>query len=301
MQDYSTSFAISRRDFLKTLIAASGALLLPSATQQILSAQAAPPSSLPQSNQPPFWWLCLKDNVLHGPSHAKAAFGLPGSLMKLVTATALMEERLISPDEKLECRGTLRLGGQTFRCQHAHGKIRLKEALAASCNIYFAQAAEVLSTRRFLQYAEAFQLNQPTGKGEGYLFPDRFAYNHPSQLYVLGLSRNLQPNTSQLIRMTRHISRKDLGFKAQTWQVLQGGMRLAATQGTARKLDPGNTLRVAAKTGTAPYGTTYQSWVIGYFPFEKPRYIFCTRSVSGTAMDAAIPQASRYLQAHHWT
>lgn len=295
MQDYSTSFAISRRDFLKALVAAGSTLLLPSTSRLILPAEAAKPVL------PPFWWSCMQDNVLHGPCHASAAFGMPGSLMKLVAASALLEERLISPNTQLECRGTLVLGKRKFHCQHAHGKIRMKEALGASCNIYFAQAAEVLSTRRFLQYAEAFQLNQPTQKGEGYIFPNKFAFNHASQLYVLGLSRTLQPNTSQLIRMTRHIARKDLGFKPQTWQILQSGMRLAATRGTACKIDPANQLRVAAKTGTAPYGTTYQSWVVGYFPFDKPRYIFCTRSLAGTAKDVAVPQANRYLFSRHWT
>lgn len=295
MHDYSTSFAISRRDFLKAMIAAGGALFLPPASRLLLPAEAAQP------NLPPFWWMCVQDNVLHGPCYTRAAFGMPGSLMKLVATSALLEERLISPNDQLECRGTLVLGNKKFRCQHAHGKIRMKEALAVSCNIYFAQASEVLSTRRFLQYAEAFQLNRPTKKGEGYIYPDRFAFNHSSQLYVLGLSRTMQPNTSQLIRMTRHIARKDLGFRPQTWQILQSGMRLAATRGTAYKIDPQNQLHIAAKTGTAPYGTTYQSWVIGYFPFDKPRYIFCTRSLAGTAKDVAVPQANRYLFARHWT
>lgn len=296
MHDYSTSFNISRREFLKTLAVASGALFLPGG---LLSGQNL--GALAQVPPPPFWWMSLKDNKTHGSGHAQTCFGLPGSLMKLVATTALLEEKLLSPNEMLECRGALTIAGKKYRCQHAHGKLAMREALGVSCNIYFAQAAEVLSTHRFLQYAEAFQLDKPTCKGEGFLFPNHSAFKHSSQLYVLGLSRPMQPSAAQLLRMTRHIARRDIpGFRLLTWQILQSGMRLAATRGTANKIDPGNRLRIAAKTGTAPYGGTYQSWVIGYFPFENPRYTFCARALRGTARDVAVPTASRYLLAHKW-
>lgn len=295
MLDHFSGSAISRRDFLKTVLLAGGALLLPGGFGSLMpDAQAKP---IP----PPFWWMSLRDNILHGPSHCHCAFGMPGSLMKLVAASALLEERLITPDTLLECRGTVVVHGKKFSCRHAHGKLKIREALGVSCSGFFASASEVLSTHRFLRYAEAFGLNHPTQKGEGYLYPNHSAYDHPSLLYVQGLSRTMQPNTRQLIRLVRHIARRDIpGFHAQTWDILQSGMRISATRGSASKIDPGNRLRVAAKTGTAPHGGTYQSWVIGYFPFEKPEYIFCTRTVAGAAPDTAIPQARRFLSTREW-
>ncbi len=294
MYSHFTSSNLTRRQFLKTLLLAGGAIALPG-----LISEAKPIPSV--TAQDPFWWMNLQDNILHGPQAANAAFGMPGSLMKLVAAAALLEERLITPNDVLECRGAVTINGQKYRCQHTHGKFKMQEALAASCNVYFAQASEVLSTHRFLQYAEAFQLHQPTRRGEGSLFPDHSALNHNSQLYVLGLSRTLQPNTCQLIRMTRHIAKGDIhGFHTQTWQLLRNGMRLAATHGTAKQIDPYNQLRVAAKTGTAPHGQTFQSWVVGFFPFERPKYVFCTRSTIGTAKDVAVPLTHRYLFARQW-
>jgi cell division protein FtsI/penicillin-binding protein 2 len=297
MHDYSTSFPpVSRREFLKALAVASGTLLLPG----IFSGRM--PTMLAQVPPPPFWWLSLKELQIHGPEHAHLCFGLPGSLMKLVAASALLEEKLIAPDDILECRGTLVLKGKRYHCQHAHGNLAMTEALGVSCNIYFAQAAEVLSTHRFLQYAEAFQLNRPTRSGDAYLFPNQSAFRYPSQSFVLGLSTAMQPSAGQLLRMARHIAQRDIsGLRPLTWQILQGGMRWAAMRGTAQKIDPANRLHVAAKTGTAPYGGTYQSWVLGYFPFENPRYAFCVRSLKGTAMDVSVPSASRYLLSRQWS
>jgi hypothetical protein len=295
MHDYFTSYSLSRRDFLKGMALAAAGLLLPSASRWPEGQALAPVF--------PFWWCGLRDGKPHGSAHPGHCFGLPGSLMKLVAATALLEERLLSPDELLECRGTLRIQGQLYRCQHAHGKISMRQALAFSCNIYFAQAAEVLSTRRFLQYAQAFQLDRPTGssKESAYLFPSQTALTQASQLYVLGLAKSMQPNAAQLLRMTRHIALRDIhGFQPATWRFLQSGMRSAVTQGTARQLDPQNRLRVAAKTGTTPSGELYQSWVMGFFPIEKPVVAFCGRALSGTAKDAAVPAARQRLQKAPW-
>ncbi len=60
------------------------------------------------------------------------------------------------------------------------------------------------------------------------------------------------------------------------FQIAREGMRLAVTDGTARGLSvPG--LAVAGKTGTAELGARKQfvnSWVIGFFPYENPKYAF---------------------------
>lgn len=60
------------------------------------------------------------------------------------------------------------------------------------------------------------------------------------------------------------------------FKVIKEGMRLAVTEGTAKGLNIRG-VSVAAKTGTAELGSKKQfvnSWVIGFFPYEKPRYAF---------------------------
>lgn len=66
------------------------------------------------------------------------------------------------------------------------------------------------------------------------------------------------------------------GIDRENYKVVKEGMRMAATEGTAIALNiPG--LSVAAKTGTAEVGVAkdrVNSWVIGFFPYDKPRYAF---------------------------
>lgn len=68
------------------------------------------------------------------------------------------------------------------------------------------------------------------------------------------------------------------GVSAESYEVAREGMRRAVTDGTARALDVFD-VEVAAKTGTAEVGTVkakVNSWVIGFWPYEEPRYVFVT-------------------------
>ncbi len=60
------------------------------------------------------------------------------------------------------------------------------------------------------------------------------------------------------------------------WQAVREGMRQTVTEGTAKSLNLPN-VTVAAKTGSAEIGITktrVNSWIAGYWPYEKPHYAF---------------------------
>ena len=60
------------------------------------------------------------------------------------------------------------------------------------------------------------------------------------------------------------------------YEVVRGGLRAVITEGTGQILNVPY-VRIAAKTGTAQTGFKNQfvnSWVIGFFPYEKPKYAF---------------------------
>ncbi|HEY4495858.1 MAG TPA: penicillin-binding transpeptidase domain-containing protein, partial [Candidatus Paceibacterota bacterium] len=77
------------------------------------------------------------------------------------------------------------------------------------------------------------------------------------------------------------------------FQIVREGMRLAVTEGTAQRLNIPKVI-IAAKTGTAELGVTktkVNSWVIGFFPYEAPRYAFAVvmeRVPSGNTTRAAL-------------
>lgn len=68
----------------------------------------------------------------------------------------------------------------------------------------------------------------------------------------------------------------NLGLSRANLEIVREGMRRGVLSGTAAGVNVPE-LQVAAKTGTAEIGVSKKfvnSWVIGFFPFEKPRYAF---------------------------
>jgi penicillin-binding protein 2 len=72
------------------------------------------------------------------------------------------------------------------------------------------------------------------------------------------------------------------GVSEEDWATVYEGMRAVVTRGTARSLDRKNVL-IAAKSGTAQIKgkTRINSWVIGFWPYEKPRYAFVVLAENG--------------------
>lgn len=82
-------------------------------------------------------------------------------------------------------------------------------------------------------------------------------------------------------------------------KIVHEGMRLSATEGTARSLVRPD-MDFAAKTGTAELGTYKEfvnSWVVGYYPYEKPKYVFILLMEHGphTNLFGAPPIMSQFF------
>ena len=89
----------------------------------------------------------------------------PGSTMKPFSAIAALEEHLVDPDHTEKCEGYVIFGHRVLHCSHVHGPMRLREAIARSCNIYFFHLAETIGMDRIARVAQAFGLGQKTGIG----------------------------------------------------------------------------------------------------------------------------------------
>jgi cell division protein FtsI/penicillin-binding protein 2 len=283
--------------------------------EDAVEAEAKAPEVIPRS-APVFIWTDLKTGQVGFPSGLNLGSGMPGSTMKLVAAAALHEEALLSPNQIYECPGHITLHKETFNCLHAHGRVNLTHAIAKSCNVFFVLASEKLHTSIFLDYARKFGLDQSVAGRHSGAFPSKA--NGPSYRYVLGLAEDMQPNALQILRMSAIIATKGdapflhsaedsaegerfhLQLSDGTWHRLQQGMELACTEGTAQKLDPENKLHVAAKTGTAPRGKKFSSWITGYFPTDAPKHAFVLNSTAGTSQEAAVPQVHKFLFATTW-
>ncbi|MDI6797556.1 MAG: penicillin-binding protein 2 [Desulfatibacillaceae bacterium] len=91
----------------------------------------------------------------------------PGSVYKIVSAMAGLEEGVITPQSTFFCSGSLEFGGREFRCwrKGGHGRLALVAALAQSCDVYFYELGLLLGVDRLAWYAHACGLGSVTGLG----------------------------------------------------------------------------------------------------------------------------------------
>jgi cell division protein FtsI/penicillin-binding protein 2 len=88
----------------------------------------------------------------------------PGSTFKLVTATAVLEERLFTENDTLDASdGVYTIYGESIRDHERLGRLSVAEALAYSSNVCFAKMADKLGNDAFYRYTRNFGFGEPTG------------------------------------------------------------------------------------------------------------------------------------------
>ena len=89
----------------------------------------------------------------------------PGSVYKIVTGVAALQEGVITPDTTIECPGHYEFGGRRFHCHNrgGHGHVDMIEAIKHSCDVYFYRVGEMLGMDRLAHYGEMFGFGGPSG------------------------------------------------------------------------------------------------------------------------------------------
>ena len=118
------------------------------------------------------WEMLSKDD--HIPLRNKTLQGLypPGSTVKPMVALALLEAG-ISPADRVNCPGAIRVGNTLFHChkKRGHGALDMRGAIAQSCDIYFYQMAQRIGMDRIASMAHRVGMGQ------------KFSLPFPSQSY----------------------------------------------------------------------------------------------------------------------
>ncbi|MCI0486559.1 MAG: PASTA domain-containing protein, partial [Blastocatellia bacterium] len=86
----------------------------------------------------------------------------PGSIFKLVTYSAALEQGEITPDTHIDCPGQIRIANRVIR-DGSHGKLTAARALAKSCNIAAIKIGKELGNERLARYIEMFGFGERTG------------------------------------------------------------------------------------------------------------------------------------------
>lgn len=235
----------------------------------------------------------------------------PGSLYKLVVASAALEMNAVSIDTRFECRGHFRFSDQvSISCwkEEGHGNITFAEALAYSCNPAFIETAMRVGRSDLVKFSEQLHVTDETLIGYG-------RYNAGSGINI-DAGKPALGNAAlgqQGVRMTplqltsllatiaddgkwkppslvlysvdqqgrQHYSSrpaKEQVLSPATARKMQSLMELVISKGTGHSAAL-TEVGLAGKTGTSQTGQIdkekqeiLDTWFGGYLPTENPRW-----------------------------
>jgi penicillin-binding protein 2 len=91
----------------------------------------------------------------------------PGSTFKILTSIAALRSGNVTPDEVIsDCQGTMRIGNAPKTCDNGHarhGEVKLSEAIAVSCDIYYYTLGLKTTPEVIAAEARRFHFGQRTG------------------------------------------------------------------------------------------------------------------------------------------
>lgn len=224
----------------------------------------------------------------------------PGSIFKLVTATALLESNI---DFDYNCTGSTLIDGRTISdsSKTPHGQIGLEEAIIHSCNTYFAEKSVEIGDNKLREVAQKFMFDERIpfdldtnassfskgnlsktaiaeagiGQGEVLSTPLNMALvastiANDGKMVKPYLVKNIEDFEGKLIRQTRTETLSNVMSPAMANQ-LADMMAGVVEIGTGRNASIGN-VPVAGKTGTAENTPRpSHAWFVGFAPADNPR------------------------------
>lgn len=240
----------------------------------------------------------------------------PGSVFKLVTVAAALENIDDIYTRRFYCEGKSYVDGAEINCTGTHGEQTIEQALANSCNCAFAELSLELGGETLLRYAEAFGFTAShslsgidTKKGNF----EAFSSGSSGLAWSgIGQATDLVCPYSML-RFTAAIANGGTVIEGSLLLGETGKMSTLLRPDTAEKLSemmsynvhtsygtwlfPG--LEMCAKSGTAEVGDgTSHSWFTGFITNEGAPYAFTVIvEGAGSGLRSAGSVANTVLQA----
>lgn len=249
-------------------------------------------------------WAALTDHKERPMMNRAIAGGYPpASTFKIVTASSVLENKVVNINTTVRCPGYFELGDRRFRCwrRTGHGTENVLRALRDSCDVYFYQTSTWLGIDRLIKTAEKYGVGEKTGIdliGEisGTIAGPEWKkakikenwYGGDTVNYSIGQGYVLM-TPIQLLRAYVAVASGGKLFKprinskavpeyrklevsSQTIKIMQEGLREVASSGTGKRASSFG-VQVAGKTGTAQnaHGEDH-AWFVGYAPADAPRY-----------------------------
>jgi penicillin-binding protein A len=231
----------------------------------------------------------------------------PGSVVKPFVLMELLQSGKIDPEQHLVCHRTLTIAGKRMDCTHSPAITNLDaaDAIAYSCNSYFAQVALRLSPSELAGLFQRAGFTARTGLAadEAVGRVVRAADQPHLQLQALGYW-GVEVTPLELLAAYRNLALRKLNSNPQWAAPVFAGLERSVQYGMAHS-DAMQAIGIAAagKTGTAA-GTTPQThgFFAGYAPADKPEIVLVVYLEHGRGADAAaiaLPIFTAYAQGVH--
>ena len=234
----------------------------------------------------------------------------PGSTFKIVTATAVLEEGIITPKTVIDDKGSIAVGSFVFRgwAREGLGPVNLVEAIAKSSDIYFYTVGggyggqRGVGVEKLAEWARRFGLGSETkvdltSEATG-LVPDKqWKLQTRGEPWYIGNTYHMSIGQGDVLVSPLQLNNlvaavanggtlyRPLLIEEDSSEVLRSEIASAETldwvrQGMRAAASPGGTaypvydfkLPVAGKTGTSEIGKgdRTHAWFTCFVPFDKP-------------------------------
>ena len=89
----------------------------------------------------------------------------PGSIFKVITSIAAMEENVVSDGHTFQCNGATVIGGRRIKCWKTggHGSQSFEEIIKNSCNVGFTQLGAMIGKEKLNEYIDKFGFGKLSG------------------------------------------------------------------------------------------------------------------------------------------
>lgn len=226
---------------------------------------------------------------------AAHALATPGSTLKPLLLYSAIDSGRWNPARRVACARRLHLGTHTLNCTHPLAEaMDAQEALAWSCNTYFATLAGALTPEELRQALAVRGLLAPTGlvDSEAAAVFRRPRNAEEVRLTALGVD-GVRVTLLELASAYRHLELEMEQRPSEATRVVTAGLRDSASFGMAGAAALGG-VAVAGKTGTAEAlpGASTHGWFVGLAPAEHPRVVIAVYVPAGNGAMAAAVAAS---------
>ncbi len=235
----------------------------------------------------------------------------PGSVFKLITASAALEEGITDTDNEGEfcCTGGIEVAGVRIKCwryYRPHGSESLRQALMNSCNPVFIGLGQKLGVETYYKYLEKFGLLKTTGidlpgeAGSIFLAKDKVG---PVELATISFGQRFEITPIQLVTAVSAIANGGTSIKPrvvkqiinsktneitnipveknetviskETSEKVLSMMESVVSEGTGKNAKVAG-YRIGGKTGTSEDGVNTNKYVtsfLGVAPIDNPQVV----------------------------